>query len=386
MVELTTTRLAGTPDSRTLLVVGPSLGTSVEALWTRCAARLADEGGGEWEVLGWDLPGHGRSPAADGPFSVDDLAAAVRERARAAANGRAVHYAGVSLGGAVGLALALAPGPFVAVATLASAPRIGDTGAWHERAELVRRAGTAVMVEGSTTRWFAPGFPERQPQVAHELLTSLRAADDDSYAFACEALADFDLRDRIGDSRVPLLVAAGEHDVVVTPEHATAAVPGATHAVVAGCGHLPPAEDPGAVAALLAAFLSPSDAEIRHGDPHRSGMAVRRAVLGDAHVDRAIAGTTGFTRDFQAFITRYAWGEVWTRPGLDRRTRSVVTLTALVAGGHWDELSLHVRAAVRNGLTVDEIGEVILQTGVYCGVPAANHAFRVAQEALGLDP
>ena len=108
-------------------------------------------------------------------------------------------------------------------------------------------------------------------------------------------------------------------------------------------------------------------------------------MLGNEHVARAEARKTAFTRDFQSFITRYAWGEVWTRPGLDRRTRSVVTLTALIAQGHWDELAMHVSAALRNGLTPDEIGEVILQVGVYCGVPAANRAFAVAQGVLDED-
>ena len=110
------------------------------------------------------------------------------------------------------------------------------------------------------------------------------------------------------------------------------------------------------------------------------GMKVRREVLGDAHVDRATPDE--FTRDFQEFITKYAWGEIWTRPGLDRRMRSAITLTALIARGHWDELKLHVAAAVRNGLTEDEIGEVILQSAIYCGVPAANHAFSVARSVL----
>ncbi|MEU4286761.1 4-carboxymuconolactone decarboxylase [Kribbella sp. NPDC026596] len=109
------------------------------------------------------------------------------------------------------------------------------------------------------------------------------------------------------------------------------------------------------------------------------GMAVRREVLGDAHVDRA---GSDFSKDFQDFITRYAWGEIWTRPGLDRRARSMITLTALIAHGHWSELELHVRAALRNGLTREEIAEVILQTAIYCGVPAANHAFAVADAVL----
>ncbi len=118
---------------------------------------------------------------------------------------------------------------------------------------------------------------------------------------------------------------------------------------------------------------------------HDEGMSVRREVLGAEYVDRATAGATDFTRDFQELITTYAWGEVWTRPGLDRRSRSIVTITALVAGGHHEELALHVRAAVRNGLTVDELREVLLQTAVYCGVPAANTAFRIAQQVLAED-
>jgi 4-carboxymuconolactone decarboxylase len=112
------------------------------------------------------------------------------------------------------------------------------------------------------------------------------------------------------------------------------------------------------------------------------GMKVRREVLGDEHVDRAIGRTTEFTADFQDFITRYAWGEIWARPNLDRRMRSCITLTALVALGRLDELELHVHAAVRNGLTEQEIGEVFLQSAVYCGVPAANSAFAVAQRVL----
>ena len=112
------------------------------------------------------------------------------------------------------------------------------------------------------------------------------------------------------------------------------------------------------------------------------GTRIRREVLGDEHVDRAIGHTTEFTADFQDFITRYAWGEIWARPGLDRRTRSCITLTALVALGRLDELELHVRAAVRNGLTEREIGEVFLQSAVYCGAPAANSAFAVARRVL----
>jgi 4-carboxymuconolactone decarboxylase len=117
-------------------------------------------------------------------------------------------------------------------------------------------------------------------------------------------------------------------------------------------------------------------------EQHERGMKVRREVLGDEHVDGAIERTTPFTADYQDLITRYAWGEIWTRPGLDRRTRSAMTLTALIALGRFEELRMHIRAALRNGLEEDEIKEVLLQSAIYCGVPAANTAFKVAQEVL----
>lgn len=123
-------------------------------------------------------------------------------------------------------------------------------------------------------------------------------------------------------------------------------------------------------------------AETHDRDIYDEGMRVRREVLGDAHVDRAEATKTVLNEDFQELITRYAWGSVWTRPGLDRRMRSVATLTALLALGHWDEFALHVRAARTNGLSAAEIGEVILQSAVYCGVPLANHGFAIARQVL----
>lgn len=188
--ELTFTRIAGSPDSIHLLVVGPSLGTSVEALWETTAARLSTHA----EVVGWDLPGHGRSVAASSPFTVAELAAAVRRGAAPLVGDRSASYAGVSLGGAVGLHLALDPGVFSHITCIAADARIGDPVMWHERAALVRRAGTPVMVGPSAQRWFAPGFVDRQPHIASRLLDSLSDTDQESYALACEALAAFDLR------------------------------------------------------------------------------------------------------------------------------------------------------------------------------------------------
>jgi 3-oxoadipate enol-lactonase/4-carboxymuconolactone decarboxylase len=275
----------------------------------------------------------------------------------------------------VGLQLLLdAPGRIAEATLIATGGRIATPESWRERASLVRSSGTRALLDSAPARWFAPGFAE---PVAGELLAALEAADDESYALACEALADFDVRLRLGDIGAPVLAVAGRHDHV-TPAADLAGIAGAVRrgrlVVLEGCGHLPPAEAPAAVAGLMRGAAA---------DGVRSaGTEVRTAVLGHAHVDRAAAGTTPFTSDFQDLITRYAWGEIWTRPGLDRRSRSIVTLTALVALGHDEELAMHVRGALRNGLSEEEIKEVLLQTAVYCGVPAANSAFRIAQRVI----
>jgi 4-carboxymuconolactone decarboxylase len=117
-------------------------------------------------------------------------------------------------------------------------------------------------------------------------------------------------------------------------------------------------------------------------DRYKKGLAVRRAVLGDAHVDRALKNANGFNQSFQELITRYAWGEIWTRPGLDKKTRSLITIAMMVALNRTDELKLHLRAAFHNGVTRDDIKEVLLQTAIYCGVPAANSAFHAAEEVF----
>ena len=370
------------------LVVGPSLGTTSGALWSKAASLLGDR----FHVVGWDLPGHGGAPV-DGPFTVAELAAGVLEQVtRIAANGRGCAtrfaYAGVSLGGAVGLRLLLdAPDRVHHATLLCTGAKIGEAPAWRERAAAVRVSGCVALVAGSAGRWFAPGFLDSQPDTAAELLRGLADADPEGYAQACEALAEFDVRDRLADIGTPVLAVAGARDGVTPPatlERIATGVKDGLLAVLDNVAHLAPAEAPKQVADLIRGALlsAPGMAAPTVADLHHAGMAVRREVLGDAHVDRATAAATSFTADFQELITRYAWGTIWTRPGLDRRSRSMITLTALIARGHHEELAMHVRAALRNGLTVDEIKEVILQSAIYCGVPEANTAFRIAQQVL----
>jgi 3-oxoadipate enol-lactonase/4-carboxymuconolactone decarboxylase len=373
-------RLVGTdfggPADAPLLLLGPSLGTSADTLWARAALHLR----ADLRVVAWDLPGHGRSPSGD-PFTVGDLAAGVLALADRL-DAETFHYAGDSVGGCVGLQLLLDAPHRVATATLlCTGARIGTPAAWQDRAAAVRTRGMGAVLDGAAERWFGSGFPARQQQTTAGLLGALRDTDPECYAQICDALADFDVTDRLSGIAAPVLAIAGADDVPTPPESLQRIASGVKNGsleVLDGVGHLAPAEAPARVAELIAAHCG-----ISEESGYDAGMAVRRAVLGDAHVDRAVAATTELTADFQHMITEYAWGNIWTRPGLDRRSRSMITLTALVARGHHEELAMHLRAARRNGLTNDEIKELLMQTAIYCGVPDANTAFRIASTVLG---
>ncbi|WP_375388858.1 4-carboxymuconolactone decarboxylase [uncultured Amnibacterium sp.] len=365
-----------TDPAAPLLVLGPALGTGT-AGWRAAARLLADR----FRIVRVDLPGHGLSPAVTEAVTVVDLAAAVVALVDGIGGGRFA-YAGVSIGGAIGIDLALGPHAdrLTGLAVICSDARIGDPDTWRARAEQTRRQGTAALVAASSERWFAPSFLQRDLDAAGRTLGELVDTDDESYARLAEALGAFDRRADVGRITVPTLVVAGSADRVVTPAAAAAlaaAAPGSTGpaVVLEDTGHQAHLERPDRVAAALAGALLPPDR-------YEAGMRVRRAVLGDAHVDRATAGITPDTAAFQRFITETAWGTIWTRPGLDRRMRSAVTIAALVTGHHWDELAMHLRAGLTNGLSRAELTEILLQTAVYAGVPAANSAFAVAKQVF----
>ena len=364
------------------LFLGTSLGTTA-AMWAATVPALARNRA----VVRWNLPGHGGSPAdlvpTDGSATTADFATLVLMLADSLGIER-FDYAGDSFGGAIGTWLAAHhPERVNALAICCSSPHFGDPENWHARAGKVRAEGAAAMAELADTapsRWFPAESAARAWPETTDLITTHRAVDPAGYAACCDAIAALDLTPALKDISARTLVIAGRLDVATPPAHARELADGITGSSLielAGVGHLAPYEAPTTVAAALVAHFEGAE-----GDRRAAGTRVRRAVLGDAHVDRSIARTTPFTAPFQDLITRYAWGEIWTRPGLDRRTRSCITLTALVAHGHLEELALHVRAARNNGLTPDEIGEVLLQTAIYCGVPAANSAFAVAQRVL----
>ncbi|GGI47489.1 3-oxoadipate enol-lactonase/4-carboxymuconolactone decarboxylase [Agromyces flavus] len=364
-----------------LLVLLPSLGTT-SVLWDGVVTRLrADHRTAGLRILRIDLPGHGASPSIVDAVTIGELADAVLAVVDEAGGG-AFHLAGVSLGGAIALELAAThPDRVRSLVMSCSGARIGTAQGWAERAASVRASGTASLVTGSASRWFAPGFLEREGSGAGaRSLATLVDVDDESYARCAETLADFDRTADLGTLPMPTLAISGQHDAVTTPasmEDLADAIPGGRHVALDGASHLAVLEEPAAAAELIAQHIERAERDGAASVARDRGMTVRRSVLGDAHVDRAIAATTRETAAFQDFVTRYAWGDIWARPGLTRRERSIATLASLTTGGHENEIAMHVRAAQRNGLTRDEIAEVLLHTALYAGLPASNSALAI---------
>lgn len=238
-----------------VLVLGPSLGSDGAVLWETTIPLLRDR----FRIVSWDLPGHGASRPTTEPFSLADLADAVARHLDDAGVAR-VFYAGVSIGGAVALELGLRHADRIAAAAIiCSAARIGSAEAWHERAALVRSQSTSALIVPSAERWFAPGMVEAHPDIVGRLLHALQDADDESYALACEALAAFDVRDRLGEIAVPILGIWGDVDPSTPKEQLEEIAAGVQHGRAIGierCAHLATADQPEAVAAALREFFA----------------------------------------------------------------------------------------------------------------------------------
>lgn len=247
------------PPHAPVVVLGPSLGTST-AVWHEASELLSTR----MRVMAWDLPGHGASPASPMRFSITDLADAVAQATcdilnESEDNSVSCFFAGVSIGGAVSLELALRHTSLVrAVALVASGAQLGEQEFWQKRATAARRNSTSSLETISAQRWFAPGFAERKPTAADRLLRDLRKADDESYALCCEALAAYDVRDQLGLLIPPTLALWGEHDVVAPEFKAKEVASAVAHgeaSMIAGVGHLPPFEAPADVSDALSRFF-----------------------------------------------------------------------------------------------------------------------------------
>lgn len=374
---------AGTPcyyrldggDDRPVLMLAHSLGQD-HGMWDRQAEDLAPH----FRVLRYDLRGHGASACPDGDCRIEDLARDALALADAL-DIRTFAFCGLSIGGMIGQWLAAHTSERLTAVVLANTSARADGPAMERRRQAVLDGGLDAVAGTVMARFFSPRMLAANPPVVARARRTLLATDPRGYAACCAAIRDMDQRSRLAAIRVPALVVNGERDVSLPwrghGEVLAEAIPNA-RVVHLRAAHLSNLEAPRAFTAALYGHLLPSAAADQ-------GSHVRRLVLGDAHVDRAIAASDGFTSEFQDFLTRFAWGGVWTRPGLDHRTRRLLVLVMTASLGRWDEFRLHVKAGLQSEqLEACDVKEALLQTAVYAGVPAANTAFRIAAEELSL--
>jgi 3-oxoadipate enol-lactonase / 4-carboxymuconolactone decarboxylase len=367
-------RIDGPRDAPPLVLLN-SIGATTD-MWTPVLGPLVEQ----FRVVRIDHRGHGASPAspAGTACSLADVAADVLAVLDGLGLGR-VHLAGLSLGGMTGMWLAVhRPERVSRLALVCTSAHLPPAQGWLDRAATVRANGMRAVADVVVARWLTPQLAERDPELSERLRDMLCSVDAESYAQCCEAIAAMDLRADLARIAAPTLVIAGAQDPATPPAHAEAiadSISGARLELLDPAAHLATFEQPGRIAALLTEHF-------RGGATLASGYATRRAVLGDEHVDRTIAATTAMTAPFQDFLTRYAWGEIWSRPELARRERSIATLAVLVTLGAEHELAMHVRAALRNGLTRDEIVEVLMHVALYAGLPRANRAMTIAREVF----
>ena len=366
-------RLEGAAD-KPLLVLVHSLGVD-HGLWDPQMPALLRY----FQVLRMDLRGHGASNSPAGDYTIEqlgrDVIAAVDSTARVR-----FAYCGLSLGGMIGQWLgANHPDRITHLVLANTSPRVGAPELFEARRKAVLEGGMSAVESAVMERFFSPRvLASSNPQVATSQ-TALLAANPVGYAGCCAAIRDMDQRPLLGRIGVPTLVIGGSLDAATPWEgHGdllAASIAGARAAVLEAA-HLSNVELPSAFTNALFDFLLLPQAD----DRLAAGFAMRRAILGDAHVDRAVANTTELTRDFQDLITRYAWGTVWTRPGLDPHVRRLLVLAMTASLGRWEEFRLHLRAGLAADLEPADLEELLLQVAIYAGVPAANTGFHIASE------
>ncbi|MBI3507361.1 MAG: 3-oxoadipate enol-lactonase [Proteobacteria bacterium] len=356
-----------------------SLGTTLE-MWEQVIRPLA----GSFRCLRYDTCGHGRSPARPGPVSIrmlaDDLAGLLDALGIAQ-----THVVGLSLGGMTAQALAIHhPARVQSLTLMATSAHLPPPEGWRDRAELVRAKGMSAVVDATMGRWFTPEVDPARLAYFRSLLLGI---DPQGYAALCHAIGDMDLRPDLKKISAPTLVVAGAADPVTDVAMSrglAGAIAGAQLAVVERASHLLAIERPEETAAILRGFL-PKTA-MGADASFESGIANRKAVLGVEHVQRSLAGAGPFSMPWQDFITRAAWNETWGNPTLPWKTRSLVTLAMMVALGREAEFKLHIKPALKNGVSAAELQALLLHAAIYAGVPAVNGAFAMVREVLGDQP
>jgi len=352
------------------IVFANSLGSD-QSIWDRVIAALP----GGYGIVTYDLRGHGLSSGVADTIEglADDVSQLIDHL-----DLQDVLFCGVSIGGMIGQVLAAKRPDVIRGAVLCNtAPRIGTNERWQTRIDAVEQSGVRGIAADIIGTWFGAEYTKNKDRLAQHQ-TMVARSDDAGYIAACRSIRDADLRTFASNIAVPTLCVGGTEDQSVPPalvEELAQLIPGATVEVLEGVGHLPCLEVPGELAKLLEAFDPVvADAE--------AGTRVRRAVLGDAHVDRASASVTPLDAAFQQLITTGAWGQVWNSPGISSRERSMLTLALLAATGNFEEIPMHVRATARTGASARDITEAIQHVAIYAGVPRANHALKLVKETL----
>lgn len=362
--------LEGTPNSP-VLVFSNSLGADL-TMWDSLVTKLFPY----FRVLRYDTRGHGKSEVTAGEYSIAQLAQDVIDLADSLGIEKFA-FCGLSMGGLIGQHLGIHYGHRLTHLVLSNTgAKIGDDQRWNERISRIEAEGTPSMAKETMQRWFSEDFIQNSPDRIQQLQAIFSASPDAGYCACCAAIRDADFRPEVSRITTPTLVITGENDPVTTvidAQYLTEQIPASQLLVVPVTKHLCATENPSFYAESLINFLVGSSTVER-------GTHIRRTVLGNEHVDKANQKINEFNEDFQGFITEYAWGTIWARPGLSKPNRSLITLSLLIALNRKEEFKMHVKAAIHNGLTKEQIKELIMHSALYCGLPAANEAIHSAEE------
>jgi 3-oxoadipate enol-lactonase/4-carboxymuconolactone decarboxylase len=371
------------PAGAPVIAFAHSIGATMH-MWDAQVSAFA----GRYRCLRYDTRGHGASEVIAEPATVDTLADDLAGLLDALGIERA-HVVGLSLGGMTGQAFALRyPERLDRLALVATSAEM-DKAVWRERIEIVKREGYDSFIDVTMVpRWFTPAFAEAHPDVVAGFRARMLGNDPHGYAASANVIATLDLPDRISGITAPTIIIVGADDPatpVAMSERIRSLIPHAEMVVIPKAAHIVAVEQAEVLNGYLGAFLARGDrrdAPRTGGVSFDDGLVNRTAVLGDEHVSRARSKAGDFGEPWQDFITRVAWGEVWGDPTLPWKTRSMLTLAMMTALHREEEFKLHFRAALRNGVPVDELRAVLMQAGIYAGVPATNAAFRWAREVM----
>jgi 3-oxoadipate enol-lactonase/4-carboxymuconolactone decarboxylase len=362
----------GPPAQEPPVLLLHSIGTSLHVFDPQAAVLAKHR-----RVIRMDLRGHGQSGVTQGPYSMS-LHARDAVALLDALGVQTAHVVGLSIGGRIALQMAAEhPDRVASLVLMDTAAEFPPPQAWQERIEAVLAHGSGTLADVVMPRWVVdPSLASSQG-----LRRMLLNTDRHGYAGSAAALRDARAAELVGRIGCPTTVAVGDRDIATPPamsETLRDMIPGAKLVIIPEGAHLPTLERPEASTAAILGHLD----QFAPQPGAEGGLAIRRQVLGEAHVARAQAAVTPLDAAFQDYITANVWGGVWTRPGLPRHTRSLLTLAMMAALGRHEEFELHVRATRNTGVTPEELAEVLLQVGAYAGVPAANSALKIAKRIL----